>query len=220
MSKIVIIRCILESHGSGKKNAGKWGGGVEGLQKRLVLAAVLAAVILAGSTYAFWQKNTAAETTAAGGGTKDSMALAEAKGEIVIYINGAVNQPGVVRVPAGTRVIDAINLAGGLASGADVNKLNLAQNVKDGMHIFVPGGIVSATGAAGSGGGVVNGNRVNINTADKAELDKLPGIGPALAQRIVDYRQANGLFKDPAELKKVQGISESKYNKLKDIIGI
>lgn len=193
---------------------------VEGVQRRLVLAGVLAVVILTGSMYAFWQKSTVAETTAVNGEAKDSVEPATARSESVIYINGAVNQPGVISVPAGTRVIDAINRAGGLAQGADVNKLNLAQSVKDGMHIFVPGGTVGTAAAAGSDGAAVKEGRVNINTADKAELDKLPGIGPALAQRIIDYRQANGLFKSPDELKKVQGISENKYNKFKDRIGI
>ena len=130
-------------------------------------------------------------------------------------------------------VLDAVNAAGGLLPGAEVSGLNLAQRLRDGMQIHVPGRPVikdegsspqyqpvagAARNSSPPAGAPVPAAKVNINTATAAELDQLPGIGPAMAARIVEWRQANGPFQSGEDLKKVQGIGEAKYRKLKDKI--
>lgn len=145
----------------------------------------------------------------------------EKNNEIVVYISGAVNKPGVFRLAHSARVIDLVTMAGGLAPEADVTKTNMAQLLKDGMHINV----VAKVLAVQSGGSLpmnttkIQGHTmVNINTADKSELDTLPGVGPALAEKIIEYRQSNGGFSDLEGLKKVPGLSGSKFEKLKEKI--
>lgn len=183
-------------------------------RRRLLFIAIVASIIVAGSCYGYWQRNSVLEST--------SVALQPEKipqqSMVTVYISGAVIQPGVVKVTAGTKVIEVINVAGGLAEGAEVSKLNLAQTVKDGMHIQVPRAKQTPANAIHQDMSKRTSGMVNINTADQKELDSLPGIGSALAQQIVDYRRTNGLFKDPEQLKNIPGIGESKYNKLKDKI--
>ncbi|EAX47506.1 competence protein ComEA helix-hairpin-helix repeat protein [Thermosinus carboxydivorans Nor1] len=187
---------------------------MDGVQKRLVIILLMAALIVAGSIYHYWQKTTVTETVASG-----PVVTAQSRtDEIVIYVSGAVNKPGVFKMPAGGRVLDAVNYAGGLAAGADSTRVNLAQPLKDGMHVHVPVVVLAAgPGGSNSAGGA---GKVNVNTASANELDKLPGIGPALAQRIIDYRQSIGGFKDLEEVKKVPGIGEAKFNQIKDKISL
>jgi len=157
------------------------------------------------------------------------------KEEIVVYISGAVNKPGILRVPAGSRVVDVVDSAGGFAPGADPTKVNLAKVVKDGVHVNVPIGTVPTAKSTGTNPNIssrqsqpISSTRnssggsemVNINYAGKNELDKLPGIGPSLADRIVEYRQENGSFRDLGELKNVPGIGEAKFNQIKDKISL
>lgn len=191
---------------------------VDGHKNRLLLLAVLAIIILGGSSYAFWQKNSVTESVEIPTNLQVSKETKANQDELTVYISGAVMQPGVIKVQVGTRIIDAINTAGGLAQGADVEKLNLAQTVKDGMHIKVPGGAEPVRTNARSESTKSVRDKININTATKNELDKLPGIGPTLAQRIIDYRLTNGDFRSLIEIKNVKGITESRYNKLKDKI--
>ena len=107
---------------------------------------------------------------------------------------------------------DAVNVCGGLLPTADEKAVNMAQVLKDGAQLQVP-----VKGAAGAGGsGKDSSGRVSINTADEKALDTLPGIGPAMARRIVEYRQSNGGFQSLEDLKKVKGIGAAKFEKLKD----
>ena len=118
---------------------------------------------------------------------------------------------------------DAVNACGGLLPTADEKAVNLAQPLKDGVQLRIPekgaagsnAGPAAANGASGAADG-----RVNINTADEKALDTLPGIGPAMARRILDYRQTNGSFQSIEELKKVKGIGEAKFAKLKDKVSL
>ena len=154
---------------------------------------------------------------------------AQAK-EIVVYVAGAVNRPGVVQLAEGARAKDAVDACGGFLPTADTNGVNLAQKLKDGMQVTVPEKMTAAAqGAATQGvtGGAQAGaakplpeGMVNINTADEKELDKLPGIGPAMAKRIVEYRMENGAFQAPEEIKRVKGIGDAKYEKMKDKIAL
>jgi competence protein ComEA len=191
-------------------------------QRKKLILLILAVVAIGGiSFFGFWQKNSIQDAASVQPAGKQPVSAAPAKsGEAIVYISGAVNKPGVYKVPAAQRVVDAVNTAGGLAAGADVARVNLAQQIKDGMHIYIPlatgdksaGGISAAASSAGG--------KININTADKATLEKLPGIGPALADRMIDYRQTHGAFQDVTDLRKVSGIGEAKYNQIKDKVSL
>ncbi|BBB92764.1 MAG TPA: helix-hairpin-helix domain-containing protein [Methylomusa anaerophila] len=197
--------------------------GVDGLKKKLIVILVLAGVILGYSFYNYVQKSSVTEIAPVEQTNQADNAdnVNTSANDTVIYVSGAVNKPGVFKISAGSRVLDAINTAGGLAPAADAAKVNMALLVKDEMHIHVPllnnidSGVATASAKDGS-----SGNLININLADKNELDKLPGIGPALADRIIEYRNANGQFKEPSDIKKVSGVGESKYNQIKDKITI
>ena len=132
-----------------------------------------------------------------------SMASGEALGgEVVVHVTGAVKEPGVIRLPAGSRVDDAIEAAGGAKSEKALSSVNLARVLVDGEQIVV-GAPQGATGSGGSGTGV------NLNQASASDLEALPGIGPVLAQRIVDWRTANGPFRSIDELGEVSGIGDA-----------
>jgi competence protein ComEA len=141
-----------------------------------------------------------------------------------VYVSGAVRRPAVYELPLGSIVEDAIEAAGGAASDADLDCINLALEVQDQQQVYVPRrGETSppAPGASsGSGGGGVAGAKVNINTATAAELETLPNIGPTMAQRIVDYRQANGPFETVEDIQDVPGIGVAKFAALKDLITV
>lgn len=136
-------------------------------------------------------------------------------GVVVAHVAGAVAAPGVVRLPAGSRVHEAIAAAGGGTQDADLNRLNLALIVEDGQKIAVPrdgealpGDTPAAgtPGAADAGSPGTAGAKTNLNTASVAELDALPRVGPVLAQRIVDWRTEHGAFKSVEELDAVDGV--------------
>jgi competence protein ComEA len=138
---------------------------------------------------------------------------------LVVHVVGQVARPGLVRLPAGSRVADAIEAAGGARRGADLSALNLARLVVDGeqVHVPRPGEAVVGSGAgqpaagAVAGGGTGGGSGsapVSLNSADVAALDTLPGVGPVLAQRIVDWRTEHGRFTSVDELGEVSGIGD------------
>lgn len=145
---------------------------------------------------------------------------------ITVYVNGAVAHPGVYALPDGSRVVQALAAAGGLTEDADADGLNQARPLRDGEQVYVPARgtpppplVAPAGGAAPSTKAVAPSGRVNLNTATKEELDTLPGIGPALAERIIQYREKNGPFQRPEDLKKVPGLGGTKvYDGLKDRI--
>ncbi|SMC93576.1 ComEA family DNA-binding protein [Sporomusa malonica] len=197
------------------------------LQKKLIIVIMLACGILAYSFHGFWQKSSdnqemAAESLPPGNAAVVSTANNGTSNEVVVYVSGGVNKPGVYKFAHGSRVVDAVTMAGGFAPGADAARINLAMQLKDEMQVNVPFSAVPVSTTSGmpavSNAGSNIGDRININTGSKADLDKLPGIGPALADRIIEYRTANGPFKDPTDIRKVPGIGESKYNQFKDKI--
>ena len=190
----------------------------------LVLLAVVA-LAAGGAFYAGMHGQEEAVTLDAGT-TPQGEATAKER-EIVVYVAGAVNRPGVVQLAEGARAKDAVDACGGFLPTADTNGVNLAQKLKDGMQVTVPEKSPQGTAAQGVAGGVQAGaakslpeGMVNINTADEKELDKLPGVGPAMAKRIVEYRTENGAFQSPEEIKRVKGIGDAKYEKMKDKIAL
>jgi len=144
-----------------------------------------------------------------------------APARIMVYVSGAVQSPGVYELPDGTRVDDAVKAAGGPAADADLARINLAKRLRDEEQVYVPrvGEVNPPVPPAGTAGGS-SGGKVNINTATAAELETLPGIGPALAQRIVDYRTANGPFARVEDIKKVSGIGDKMFERIKDLITV
>lgn len=138
--------------------------------------------------------------------------------KIVVYVSGAVNKPGVVSLSTDSRVIDAIHYCGGAMPTADLTKLNMAQPLKDGMQVLVPEKIVANGDKNNVEKNIQGEGKININAADAKILDTLPGIGPSLANKIIEYREKQGGFHSVEELKKVSGITEAKFAKLKDRI--
>jgi competence protein ComEA len=133
-------------------------------------------------------------------------ASAGSSGTVVVSVVGQVAAPGLVTLPAGSRIADALSAVGGLLPGADPAAVNAAAVLSDGQQIAIGlPGAVPATGSA-PGAGATGGGLLDLNTATVADLDALPGIGPVLAQRIVDHRTAHGPFTSVDQLDDVSGI--------------
>ncbi|WP_440581974.1 helix-hairpin-helix domain-containing protein [Streptomyces flavofungini] len=159
-------------------------------------------------------------------------------GRVVVDVSGKVRSPGVQRLPAGSRVADALRAAGGVRPGADLGGLNRARVLVDGEQVVVgappeppaTGGAGSAgagasgvagagaAGAAGAGGAAAAATPVGLNTASAAQLDELPGVGPVLAQHIIDYRTEHGGFRSVDELREVNGIGDRRFADLQDLV--
>ncbi|MGR2753527.1 helix-hairpin-helix domain-containing protein [Agromyces arachidis] len=135
---------------------------------------------------------------------------------LLVHVLGAVARPGIVELAPGARVVDAVGAAGGLTAEADPGGVNLARALVDGEQLVVP--VVGAAPAPSADGTSAASGRVSLNAADVAELDTLPRIGPALAQRIIDWREANGPFTDVAQLMEVAGIGDAVYAGLVDLV--
>ena len=133
--------------------------------------------------------------------------------EITVDVTGAVNKPGVYTLNAKSRVIDAIKAAGDSAPGADLSTINLARVLSDGEQIYVDLTVENSSGVRVSKN--VHSGPININRATAHQLDALDGIGPVIAQRIVDYRKINGSFLSIDDLQKVSGIGAAKFAQIK-----
>ena len=151
---------------------------------------------------------------------------------IMVDISGEIITPGVVKLPEGSRIIDAITAAGGKTEDADLSKVNLAYILDDGVQLYIPRyneklekEIVQTEPGVGIIQEGINttskkDSKVNINTANKEKLATLPGIGEGTAEKIIEYRSKTGKFKTIDEIKKIPGIGESKFKSLKDKITI
>ncbi len=139
--------------------------------------------------------------------------------KIFVHVSGAVRRPGLYRLADGARVDDAIRAAGGVLEDADLDALNLAARVKDGDKVLVPAQGGGETGGAAASPGQ-QGGLINLNTATASDLDSLPGIGPALAQRILDFRERNGGFRTVEDLLEVPGIGTKKFEELRDLVTV
>jgi competence protein ComEA len=170
--------------------------------------------------------------SAAGGGDGDAGGAATpgtaAATEVVVHVAGAVASPGVRRLPPGSRVIDALDAAGGALPEADLARVNLASPLVDGQQVYVPkpgeqppvaAGAGAPGGVAGSGG-AVPGALVNLNTATAEQLDTLPGVGPATAAAIIAHRDEHGPFTSVDQLIDVRGIGEAKLEQLRDLVAV
>jgi competence protein ComEA len=142
--------------------------------------------------------------------------VAETASTVVVSVVGLVAQPGLVTLPSGARVADAIAAAGGLLPEADPATVNLAAVVADGEQIAV--GVAGSASGGSPAGSAATGGPVNLNTATVTDLDALPGIGPVLAQRIVDHRERNGRFASVHELNDVAGIGPAIFAGLSELV--
>ena len=174
-------------------------------QKRALL--ILAGVLLLLSVFVVFRGNS--ESNAAPVITP----ITVVEPEIFVDVTGAVNKPGVYTLKGKSRVIDAIKAAGDSAPGADLSTINLARIVNDGEQIYVESTVVNAAGVRVSKS--IHTGPININRATARQLDALDGIGPVIAQRIVDYRKANGSFVTIDDLQKVSGIGAAKFAQIK-----
>lgn len=140
---------------------------------------------------------------------------------IFVHILGAVAAPGLYELREGDRAVDAVAAAGGFAADADQSQLNLARFVVDGEQIVVPvvGSAQPPPGAAPGGAAVVPG-KVNLNTADAAALETLPRVGPAMAARIIAWRQENGRFTAVEDLMSVAGVGEKTFDALRPLVTV
>ncbi len=137
-----------------------------------------------------------------------------------VYVSGAVKTPGVYTLAPLSLVDDAVKAAGGAMAEADLDRINLALEVRDQQQIHVPRQGESVQPATMNVAAAPGATRVNINTATLADLDKLPKVGPATAQRIIDYRTKNGPFKKIEDLKNVSGIGDVTFEGLKDLVAV
>ncbi|MFG1921570.1 helix-hairpin-helix domain-containing protein [Cryptosporangium sp. NPDC048952] len=138
----------------------------------------------------------------------------------VVAVSGRVRRPGLVRLPTGARVADALNAAGGALPGADLSSLNLARKVLDGelIAVGVPG---AAAPAPGNPGAPADANApLDLNAATVDQFDALPGVGPVLADRIVAYRTEHGGFRSVDQLREVDGIGDSRFEKLRPLVRV
>jgi competence protein ComEA len=145
-------------------------------------------------------------------------------GPIKVFVSGEVLNPAVYELPAGAIIQDLVRSAGGFTELAGQDVVNLALTLSDGMHIHVPGqeeeiSIPVVSGGAGTGG-LSDDGTVNINMATLQDLETLPGIGPSLAQAIIDYRELNGAFTQLEDILEVPGIGPAKFEGLKDLITV
>lgn len=187
---------------------------LDGRAMRALLALVAAAVVVAG--WMWWQGRPrevvlAPQSMAQGvpmtGVSAPPGALAT--GDVVVHVAGAVRAPGVFTLPAGSRVGDAIDAAGGVTKPRAADSVNLARPLVDGEQILV-GVQAGATDGAATG--------VSLNAADAAAFEALPGVGPVLAKRIVDWRTANGPFRSVDELGEVTGIGDALLGQLRPLV--
>lgn len=182
-----------------------------------------------------------AEADAAGGGAGETSSDQAGPAEIVVAVVGRVQRPGLLRLPPGTRVAEALESAGGAGSGADLLSLNLAQPLADGDQVVVgalggegPRSSVVGPGGAAAGGGAAGGDapargsatggaaagKVNLNSATEAELDALPGVGPVTAGAIIAWRERNGRFANVDQLSEVDGIGPARLAALRDLVTV
>ncbi len=198
-------------------------------ERRRLIAVGLAAVGLAiGAAWMRRSAPAALPPPAAPRAVHDSFASTSTTPPVIVHVAGAVLRPGVVTVPFGSRVIDAIDAAGGARADAEIDRLDLAARVVDGTRIYLPrrGETPSVNAAGGDSGGVSGApgdaaaGPVNLNSATEVQLETLPGIGPSLAKAIIAERERRGGFRRVEDLGDVRGIGPRRLADLKPLVTV
>jgi competence protein ComEA len=205
-----------------------------GLEMKTVAAiAAVLAVAAAFAVHHFWTGRPRAVQipTAAHSAVAEAPSPAEASapsappsgsaspgGGVVVDVAGKVRQPGVRRLPAGSRVIDALTAAGGALPGVDTSSLNLARVLADGEQVVVGLPAVPEAAAAVAGPGTGSSGPVSLNSATVEQLDALPGVGPVLARHIIEYRNQHGGFTSVNQLQWISGVGQRKFNELRSLV--
>ncbi|MDQ1619489.1 MAG: competence protein ComEA [Actinomycetota bacterium] len=209
-------------------------GAVAGLGVLLLAAVAVAGVLLwwsrpTGTSVPLVRREPPAGTSVSDGLSPPSHAASPApSGAVVVHVAGAVRRPGLVELPGGARVSDAVEAAGGATQKADLTSVNLARPLVDGEQLLVlrrgqaGGPVAGAAGPAGGAGGPGGpaGAPIDLNTATLQQLDGLPGVGPVLAQRIIDWRTEHGRFATVDELTEVSGIGERTLADLRSAVRV
>jgi competence protein ComEA len=174
---------------------------------------IVAALVAVGAALVAWHWRDRAEPVIPAGAGVTVLATPSASGTpVVVAVAGRVRRPGLVRLPPGSRVADAVAAAGGALPGTDLGRLNLARRLVDGELVSVGVDAAAPTGAAGG--------LLDLNTATQSELDALPGVGPTLAERIIGYRTAHGGFQSVEQLRQVDGIGPATFAKIRDRVTV
>ena len=191
----------------------------------LFVLAIAAILVSLNSAKPYKSSSTQEESTNSAANSSVESSLTIQKPNIFVHVVGEVVNPGIFMVQSQARLFDAIFAAGGLTKLADQSSINLAREVSDGEQIVVfavgsGGSIGSGAGISGSlangGGSMQSKALVSLNRASQLELESLPGVGPTLAGRIIDWRTANGGFKKKEDLLKVSGIGQKLFASMKD----
>lgn len=212
---------------------------MKNINKRTIIAVLLSFIVIISIYYFFIKEKeyTEINTNLSILNEEEEYTKEENKNKIIIYITGAVANEGIYELDENSRIADAIDKAGGITEEANINNINLAFVLEDGVKIYIPkkgdnsNEIKDDTNTyiskrsdnielAQSTKNNNTNNKVNINTANQTELERLPGIGASIATKIISYRNKNGKFINIEDIKKVNGIGESKYEKIKDLIKV
>jgi competence protein ComEA len=186
--------------------------------RRLAAAAVAALVLILLSAWYLSRSRPSASASAAPVAT--IAVEEEGGGRVIVDVAGAVRKPGVYRLASGARVEDALRRAGGATRRADLSQVNRAAKLEDGRQVLVPVRVTAPAAPAAPGGAAAGAAApaapINLNTATLEQLDTLDGVGPATAQKILDYRRAHGGFGSVDELDQVPGIGEKRLAALRE----
>lgn len=202
-------------------------------QEKITIILLLIVIIIGGGIVLYKNINSEEKITInrASVISENNPAIQKEVPPLIIHITGAVKNPGVYQLKSTDRVVDAVKIAGGATEEANLDAINLAALLKDGQKIIVPSKIYNENGEeinknidnnaeamySSSSSGSISG-KININTANAIMLQTLPGIGPVLSERIIEYRNQNGFFGVIDDIKDVSGIAEKKFEGIRDLI--
>ncbi len=205
-------------------------------QKQKIILGILTAIVVAFICYYVYGRNEETQTNLAIEENVQTQDREEYSDDtLVVHVSGAVNKEDVIELKVGSRISDAIEKVGGLREDADVERINLAYLLEDGMKIHIPTKqerqdtneeeyITTSSGISNSNEAdeqqQTKSTKININTATQTQLETLPGIGPSTASKIITYREEKGKFKSIDEIKEVSGIGEAKFTRIKEFITV
>jgi len=148
----------------------------------------------------------------------DAAAGSGGRGKLVVHVVGAVRRPGLYQLHSGARIADAVRRAGGTTRKANLEAINLAAPVEDGLQVVVPRVVPAPAGGAAAEDPAATGGPIHLNTATLEQLDTLPGVGPVTEQKIVDWREEHGAFTSVDDLDAIPGIGPARLEQLRDLV--